>query len=299
MSRGYDEREGGAGRGETAAEAELDPGKRTRTGSGTGDAKGDGPVPDLKQPEAQKLDSGSPAKVTHETMWDAPDGTGKTRTTVGVGETVFFSADVDGDWSATNAKPGKPKTVKKNQQYDWVAPNTADSVTITFDPGGGAAPTTVVIRVIQPDDVKFDFKDDNSKIPKGTMGATLHTDVSLLPLSVSFAATAWKEIPGPGSKPDGYFKGQKLPDHHPAATPRHIGAKNAGPTDEAEFRGFPKPWDQDGTFEWEIPNNYVADGESGNGHFIKNTHQVCKIEGPPNAGRTTVTKEGPSATRDP
>jgi hypothetical protein len=39
-----------------------------------------------------------------------------------------------------------------------------------------------------------------------------------------------------------------------------------------------------------IPNKYRVDGEGGAGHEFVSVNQICTLEGPPNAGRTTVTK---------
>ncbi len=127
------------------------------------------------------------AKVTHETDQETPDGTAKTRTTVAVGELVYFSAaDVDaGTWSTTDG------TGKANKlDYDWRAPSSPGSVTVTFTPTeAGAAPTTVTMKVIGPSSISYFDKKDQT-YAKGTAGAGMLVKLEFLPLSAAGALGA-------------------------------------------------------------------------------------------------------------
>ena len=64
------------------------------------------------------------------------------------------------------------------------------------------------------------------------------------------------------------------------------------------FEGFPKPWDKDGSFKWQIAQRWKLREGSGTG-LIETLDQTCEIKGPPHAGRTTVSKDGASSTRSP
>ena len=241
--------------------------------------------------------AGAAGAVTHQTQQSAPGGGGDDRVKVGVGEKVDFTSDTDGAWTASNAHG--PKT-KSGKTFTWIAPVTADTVTITFTPKGGSAQTTSM-TVIAPTDVKFDKTSDITNIKSGTAGVGMVTNITFLPIFVSFAFVSWLEIPGGPSGQTGYFSKHTAPSHHQNPNPLHLGSNNAGPNDTASFFGVGKPW-TDGFFEWVIPNHYVVDGESAPGHKFTDIHQTAKLEGDPSAGKMTVTKGtagGAKSTRSP
>lgn len=232
------------------------------------------------------------AKVTHETDQETPDGTAKTRKTVAVGELVYFSAaDVQaGTWS-TDVGSGKAKGL----DYDWRAPSSPGSATITFTPtDAGAAPTTVTIKVIGPSSISyFDKKDQTYK--KGTAGAGMLVKLEFLPLSVCFWGTQWRETEVDATGASGWFTHIDAKDlkHKPAA-PRDIGSDNKGPGDKIGYTASP-PFKEKGSFTWDIPQQYSVKGAN-NWLDIKKFAQVTSIE--PD-GTLTVTKNGESATRSP
>lgn len=310
------ERQGAAGRGEPTDGASTagSPGKRTRVeasslarrdaGTGTGEGTGGGAGgPAVGAPgtagtpgpaganQAKPMDTKS--NVTHETGRDAKSGK-KDRTKVGVGELVLFSADVDGAWKASAATGA---TTATGSGYDWTAPATAATVTITFDPGGGVAVTTVTMEVIAPT-IKLTKFEDIKDYGAGKQGAGMKCNVEFLPFDVSFGGVQWKESDVDGSNAQGYFKGLALPKHTANATWRGFNNDNTGPKDIAQFMGIAKPWDADGSYDWVIPQNYRLLGQT-SATGMGTLTQTCKLEGPPHAGRTTVSKGGESASRAP
>ncbi len=297
-----DKKRGDGGGGATDGAGAAVVGKRSRTerlsaaheaneteGEGHGDAGGGG------EGSVKPAPVGPATKVTHEAAYDAAKGA-KDRSKFGVGEVVYLSAEAKGTWTATAALAGKPRT-QKGDTFDWTAPDTAQSVTITFDPGGGAPVTTVHFEVVAPD-IKFHKTEDVTSYRPGTMGAGMKCNVNFLPYDVSFGAhVAWKESDVAGINPKDYFEHQDLPDHVANPEWKEFNNNNTGPGDFADFSKFPKPWSA-GSFEWQIPQNYRVDG--GASHLIRNVTQRCDLQGDPHAGRTTVTKDGSEhSTRDP
>jgi hypothetical protein len=144
-------------------------------------------------------------------------------------------------------------------------------------------------------------------IPAGTQGVGMMLAVSLQPADVSFYAIEWQEQPGPATNVTGYYIPFNVGDalkHNPSSTWCGFNQDNKSVCqDHAAQQGYPSPWTAGG-FDWTIPNHFQIVGDSpngvfGNGKFFTNTLQRRTIEGPPNAGRTTMTKAGASATRAP
>ncbi|MBA3394497.1 MAG: DUF4157 domain-containing protein [Deltaproteobacteria bacterium] len=253
-------------------------------GFGSGSGKGEpGATPDAPGAAPAQAQTAA-ATITHETGYTA-SGAGNDRTTVGVGELVYFSADVNGAWTATAGTASG-----SGQQFDWTAPARANSsVTITFTPTTGA-PVTRTFSVLAPSSVVL-AKTSDDVIAAGTQGAGLRATVTFHPLTVSFAATEWKEQGNEAAAgASGYFEGRTLPAHT-NFNPNWlgIGDGNTGPSDHASFEGFPSPWAA-GSFHWPIIQRYKLRTESGDGAQIQVLNQTCSMEGAPHAGRTTVTK---------
>ncbi|MDQ3370526.1 MAG: hypothetical protein M3680_34335, partial [Myxococcota bacterium] len=233
--------------------------------------------------------------IDHETAYTAPSGA-NTRTSVGVGELVYFSSSAAGTWAATaGTRTGS------GQDFEWTAPATAATVTVTFTPATGAA-VTRSIEVLAPSAVVM-TKTSEKTFPSGTAGSGFVASVALHPLTVSFAATEWKEATGQaGTGAVGYFAqaGMTLPVHEANPAWLGIGEGNSGPTDNAAFSGFTmRPFDA-GSFQWDIQQSYKLRTEAGAGHPIVTLPQVGTMEGAPNAGRMTVSKGGAtSAPRSP
>ncbi|MDQ3339218.1 MAG: Fic family protein [Myxococcota bacterium] len=237
------------------------------------------------------------ATVEMETEWDAADGSGTTRTNVGVGERVFLTADVAGAWAATTGT-----STGTGLQFTWTAPGTAGAATITFTPGGGGAAVTKTLNVVAPTSVVMTKVSDDS-FASGTVGAGFVANVAFHPLNVSFAATQWKEDTGQrGTAATGDFTGSNappLPVH--AANPNWsgIGAGNSGPTDHAAFAFTGATFTNGGSFKWAIAQRWKLRSAAAAGGLIETLDQTCVVTGAPHAGRTTVSKGGASATRNP
>lgn len=228
--------------------------------------------------------------VIHRTA-DAAPAAPNSRTKVGVGELVTFSSNMPGKWKVTKAGSGFPKK-GTGDQFMWAAMDTKGTATITFDPGKkGVKPIEIKMEVVAP---KVDYLNPRAvAFPgqgTGIAGVNMETDVTFLPLDVSFASTMWWEKPGPATNAKGYFREHvtkrhhQLPFHHPNPDDLQIDGNNSGVTDTAGFWDFGGPF-KEGSFEWVIPTYYrVLDGPR---HLITNVHQTCSIDG---SGTMSVTK---------
>ncbi len=235
------------------------------------------------------LPTGPPATVapsiTPEVIKLAPANTSLTRTTVGVGEFVRFSANTSGTWTASE---GRIVGLNSGQNVVWEAPAVASSPQITLTTPSGAA--SVTMTVIAPTSLAMTV-DSREPIATGTAGACMITDVTVHPLNVSFGRTQWLEVPGPASNVTGYytqFPASEL-DHHPNPNYLPFNDDNSGLTDHAATHTEPSPFSR-GTFQWVIPNRYKIDGESdAQGRFFTNTTQYFYITA---TGTVAVVKAG-------
>jgi hypothetical protein len=229
--------------------------------------------------------------VTHKTADRAP-AAASNREKVGVGEMVTFKSNMPGKWKASNAAPSTGKSAS-GDQFIWMAMHTKGDAKITFDAGKkGVAPVEITMKVIEP---TVDYLNHRKVTFPGSgtgtiAGVNMDSDVTYLPMDVSFRNTTWWEKPGPATGATGYFaehlrKGRRLPFHNPNPDPLQIDEKNSGITDTAGFWDFIGPFSA-GSFEWVIPTYYAVD--EGPKHLIKNVHQKCTIDA---AGTMTVTKE--------
>ncbi|HWO25201.1 MAG TPA: hypothetical protein VNO30_40960 [Kofleriaceae bacterium] len=183
--------------------------------------------------------------VAHAPARAAPEA-GPDRTTVGVGETVLFTAQGDGAWEATAGTP-----IGEGPQFAWTAPATPRIATVTFHPDTGA-PIPTQMTVIAPSAVRMTKVADDA-LGTGEAGAGMTAKVTLHPLTVSFAATQWREDSGqPGTAATGHFAGKPLPVHEANPSWLDVDDGNTGPVDHAAFSGVARPWTQ-GSFEWAIP----------------------------------------------
>jgi hypothetical protein len=302
MSRKYGDREGQGSGTPATSEGFAAPGKHTRTEGfeGTGRAEGSG-TGELAGPPAQALpaspaDAAIPAttgstKVTHETDQKAPGGAANTRTTVAVGERVYFTAETAGDKAKWSASAGQGKGAR--EQWDWVAPATPDTVTVTFDPGDGGTATTVKMTVIGPNGINYSDKVEDTI--RGA-GAGMTNKLTFLPLSVCFWGTQWRETDVDATNVTGWFthlSAARL--KHRAAPPRNIGDDNSGPKDHASFTASP-PFKEAGSFTWVIPQQYSVRGANNWQEITTPFTQLTTIEAD---GTLTVTKNGESVTRSP
>jgi hypothetical protein len=290
MSRKYGgERDGhGTGQGVGGDVLGPSPGKIARTDGLAGEA-----VPKSPADAAAPMTAGA-TKVTHQTDQKAPGGQAETRTTVGVGELVYFTAETVGAKSKWKTTAGKG-TDKGGGQYDWKAPAAPDTVTITFDPGDGGAATTVQMTVIGPTSIKYSNKVEDT-FGAGKAGAGMRVDLEFLPLSVCFWGTQWRETDVDGSSIDGWFT--HLPANklkHKAAVPRDIGDDNKGPGDHISYAAT-GPFKETGSFSWVIPQQYSVKGANSWQEIATPFTQTTSIE---TDGTLTVSKHGESVKRSP
>jgi hypothetical protein len=230
-----------------------------------------------------------PPTITSETTFSTPDGSPKTRENVGVGEEVTFTGSQAGTWKAS---AGKPATAPSGPKLVWTAPDRAATVTIelTVD----KAKATKTITVLEPTGIFGTKIGADFTFPAGTQGAGMKLTFNYTPMNVSFGNVFAREVSGEASNITGYFKSQTAAElHHDSGdTFTRIGADNKDTApDTASFSGEPKPW-KDGGWDWVIPNKFKTVTEAGDGKQFTTVTQSFKLEGPPNAGRSTVTKAG-------
>ena len=221
------------------------------------------PVPVVPPPTA-------PPVVTSETIKSAPDGTPDTRTTVGVGERVRFTANTSGTWTVSH---GHIIGLNTGSNIVWEAPPTATAPTITVTTPGGTR--VVPMTVIAPNALTMTVN-RNDAIPAGTAGACMITDVVVNPLNVNFGRTQWLEDPGPATNVSGYFNQFAAATifHNPNPDYLPFNDNNTGLRDHAAWHAVPAPFSF-GTFEWVVPNRYKIDGESdAQGRIFTNTVQA-------------------------
>jgi peptidoglycan hydrolase-like protein with peptidoglycan-binding domain len=241
------------------------------------------PVPVLPPPTA-------PPVVTSETIKSAPDGTPDTRTTVGVGERVRFTANTSGTWSVSD---GHIIGLNTGSNIVWEAPAVATAPTITVTTPGGTR--VMPMTVIAPNALAMTVN-RNDAIPAGTAGACMITDVVVNPLNVNFGRTQWLEVPGPATNVSGYFNQFAAATifHNPNPDYLPFNDNNSGLRDHASWHAVPAPFSF-GTFEWVVPNRYKIDGESdAQGRIFTNTVQAFFMFP---GGTMMITKAGASVIR--
>lgn len=228
----------------------------------------------------------------------ARDNASMSRTRVGVGEQVTFTAPSrGGTLSADRAHEQTPGEAGGRAQLVWRAPETAGAATITYQPEGAGDPQTVEMTVVAPSSATF--------VPNGTFamaaaGAGMENLVDVGPFDVSFEGAQWQELGGAAAAPKavtGYFARYRAMggdlNHHP--NPNWIQI-NSLLNDRAAIGGLPPiaggRW-ADGSFHWEIPNAYRVIGSSSAGHTFTKVQQGFQIT---EAGVVTVTKGGQTVT---
>ena len=229
---------------------------------------------------------------TIETLFNAPDGSGRLRSKVGVGEKVTFKGSKIGDWSATGGSPG---SLASTNNFVWTAPNRGASVSISLTSGKYTKTKEVV--VLEPSAVTGRRTSVLSYNP-GIMGAGMQLKFLYNPKNVSFANLEAGEVSGPPSGVEGYFT--QFPDKldHDSGDqffPLQINNENTA-TDTAAIRGFPRPWSI-GKFKWIIPNRFRVHTEGGDGKVFATVEQAFSLES--DNGKTKVTKAGTEVSRTP
>jgi hypothetical protein len=115
-------------------------------------------------------------------------------------------------------------------------------------------------------------------------------------MNVSFGNVQVKEVSGPASNITGYYLALPAAElwHDSGDTFIAVGADNKDTAvDTASFSGETQPW-TDGTYDWLIPYHFQTKTEAGDGKKFATVTQAHTLEGPPNAGRSNVSKAGVS-----
>jgi hypothetical protein len=231
--------------------------------------------------------------ITHETKFNAPDGSPKTRNKVGVGEKVEFTGNTAADWTASG---GTPLVKLGKDKFKWTAPERAETVTIKFSVGGNDV--TEDIEVIEPSHYTA-IKLREISIPAGTQGAGMNLNFSFHPKTVSFGNVEQMEVSGTASNISDFYLSQGMPhDHNSGDRFFAISEDNklATAEDTASQQGYTSPWDK-GTFDWIIPNHFKLKSETGNGKKYHEATQSFRMADA--TGKTKISKEGESVERSP
>lgn len=227
----------------------------------------------------------TPPTVTSATINPAPDGSPDTRTTVGVGERVRFTASTSGTWTVSH---GHIIGLNTGSNIVWEAPPVATSPTVTITTPGGTR--VIPFTVIAPNNLDMEVN-RNDAIAAGTAGACMVTDVTVEPLNVNFGRTQWLEVPGPATNVSGYFNRFAAATifHNPNPNYLPFDDANSGLRDHASWHAVPGPFSL-GTFEWVVPNRYKIDGEpDSQGRLFTNTVQAFTMFP---GGTMMITKAG-------
>jgi hypothetical protein len=252
-------------------------------GEAYGVAWGEG---ECSQGALREQEAAQPLEISVNNSYPDPATGGEwSRTTVGVGEEATFACDpAGGTWPAT----GGTGTADPDGLYQWQAPGTPGSVTITYTAEERTG--TVTMTVVEPERIT---STKTGSLPATRAGAGMSLNLTIHPLSVCFANAEWYEVPGPGT-PTGYFERFPASDlaHDTAAGAGHwvnMGFDNQNVSDRAGFTGWGRPWSQ-GTWTWSIPTHYRAAG--GPSTLFHTETQVMTVTN--TSGDATVSKYGQS-----
>lgn len=228
-----------------------------------------------------------------ETAIAAPDGSGKSRKKIGVGERVTFTGSKTGEWKATG---GAPLTQATGLTFSWEAPSRGASVIISLT--SGKYTRNVLVTVLEPTSIQGK-KADEMSFSRGRLGVGMRLRFNYMPKTVSFGNVDSKEVSGPATNVHGYFEGRTGPfQHHDSGdTFLPIQDNNEDSVlDRAGFWGYPSPW-RKGGFDWVIPNHFKVRTEAGDGKKFTEVTQAHRIEG--TDGSAKITKAGADADRIP
>jgi len=228
-----------------------------------------------------------------ETDIEAPDGSGKSRKKVGVGEHVTFTGSKSGEWKATG---GTPLVLAGSATFVWTAPTRGSSVTISLT--SGRYTRTVIMSVLEPASIQGRKASDMS-FRRGRLGAGMQLRFHYLPKTVSFGNVDSKEVSGPATNVQGYFEGRTGPFQHHNSGDAFLAIQNNNEDsvlDSAGFWGYPSPWRRGG-YDWVIPNHFKVRTEAGDGKKFTEVTQAHSIEGTDGSAKTA--KAGAEAERSP
>lgn len=228
-----------------------------------------------------------PLAIKPETVFPAPDGSGKNRKAVGVGEKVNFKTRFKGNWTATN---GTPNSRTNLNPFVWTAPKRGGKSTIAFSLG--SATTSIDISVVEPSAIKAKKLNEIS-IPPGKAGAGMKLRFHYLPKIVSFGNVQSKEVSGPASLITGYYQKNFTKEQlkHDSGDKFFDIKKNNEDSvvDTASEIRSTKPFDV-GTYQWVIPNHFRLKTESGDGKKFTDVTQFFHMMD--KTGKMKVLKAG-------
>jgi hypothetical protein len=247
-------------------------------------------------PAAAPADGGAPAAapvvINSRTDMHAPDGTADTRTTVAMGEVVYF--DVGGAAADWTASVGWPLRRAGRDTFAWELPQPGTATITATLPAGGAA--SVTMTAIAPKNIRMRKVSEDPPGTSGTANAGMMLVPRFMPANVNFGNVEWLEVPGPPSNLTGYFAAQVAGgtnlNHVPNPNFLRIGP---GLRDHAAAFGFPPPYSA-GSWDWSIPNRFRRAGTGDTGVEYVTTLQSFRMDA---TGSITVSKQGASVTKAP
>jgi hypothetical protein len=235
----------------------------------------------------------NPLAITTATVKTAPSGAAKSRTRVGVGEQVDLTGSAAGTWTANIGTA----TGASSSTFRWTAPATKSDATATITLTAGKQTATQSLTVVPPKTISMKNVGSHTALVKAG-GACMLTEVTFGPSDVCLGAMQWLEVPGPGTGVSGFFKkfSATTLHHDPNPNPALVNDNNvmeAGPhnaaNDHCAVHSTPGPY-SDGAFQWDIPNQYVLDGEAASsGRNFTPTTQTFTMNA---AGTMLITKAG-------
>ena len=254
------------------------------------------PVPGAPAPPAAA--GAAACVVTNTATVHAPDGTPDTRTTIGVNETISFSAGGQvADWTADS---GWPAARGVRATFLWAAPEQPGTSRITATIPATGQTCSIDMTVVAPASIRMTSFDEQA-FPAGSAGASMRLIVRVHPRNVNFGWVSLLEDPGPAAGVTGYFAARQAAgvdlSHHPNPNFTRFQFNNTIRFDSAFVRpaAVPAPW-SDGAFHWNIPNRYRAFNSTGAGTIFTTTVQRFAIDA---AGTVTITKQGARVVRSP
>jgi hypothetical protein len=240
-------------------------------------------------------------KLEHETESEYPVGQ-QDRTNLGVAEYVNLNivpGIISADWSSTSGS--LTNHIQGRNSVKFEAPHKAGSATVTAKLDDVPVSLFVEFNVIEPTGKKAGRTPENNILSVGEVGISALIEQIILPLSVSFYRLEFRERDGSTTNRTGYFANTNL---FPEAKLFHesgeewVGIRyhNNNAVDLVELYGddmLPKPW-YDGSFTWEIPNEWRVVGSSETNSFGIYT-QAFYID---TNGTVSITKFGATVSRD-
>jgi len=233
-------------------------------------------------------------RVDSETVATVPAD--RARKTLGVGEEVTLTLEPSSlspvTWSISGN--GTLSSLTTNP-ITFTADDTASSGTVTATYNGHGCDVT--FAVIEPTGISMQ-KLSESNYPPGQAGAGMYTEITMLPITVSFYSTEFLEIPGPASSVSGYFTNYTPAQlyHDPSSNWCGFGYDNVSVAqDICATPILPPPWSA-GYFVWHIPWHYRMVGSSSGGTQFTVVDQEFQIW---SNGTVEVRKAGASVQRSP